>query len=48
MHWRRVQLALAVGTALRRLLLVSGTHKWNAWVRDYTALLERVISPPRY
>lgn len=24
---------------IRRLLMVRGTHKWNAWVRDVTAML---------
>jgi hypothetical protein len=26
---------------IRRLLMIKGTHKWNAWVRDVTARLER-------
>lgn len=25
---------------IRRALLISGSWKWNAWVRDYTAKLE--------
>ena len=28
---------------LRKALLIKGSWKWNAWVRDYTALLERKI-----
>ena len=28
-----------IGTA-RRFLLIKGSHKWNAWVRDWTAMLE--------
>jgi hypothetical protein len=28
-----------IGT-IRRLLLVPGTWRWNAWVRDITARLE--------
>jgi len=31
MHW---------AIRLRKRLLVRGTHKWNAWVRDITAWLE--------
>ena len=26
--------------AIRRALFIKGTHKWNAWVRDFTARLE--------
>jgi len=29
-----------IGT-VRRALLVPGTHRWNMWVRDTTAWLER-------
>jgi len=25
---------------IRRFFLISGTHRWNAWVRDVTARLE--------
>ena len=32
MHW---------SIRLRKRLLVKGNHKWNAWVRDITAWLER-------
>ncbi len=32
MHW---------STRLRLLLLIPGSWKWNAWVRDMTAGLER-------
>ena len=31
-----------IGT-IRRLLLIRGEHKWNAWVRDGTAKLEGTI-----
>jgi len=24
---------------IRRLLMVPGTHRWNAWIRDITARL---------
>ena len=30
---------------LRLALLVPGTHKWNAWVRDCTAWLEKPYTP---
>ena len=26
---------------LRKVLLIKGSWKWNAWVRDFTAWLER-------
>ena len=26
--------------SIRRKLMIQGTHKWNAWVRDITAKLE--------
>ena len=36
--------ALAHGVSwpirLRLLLIVPGSHRWNAWVRDWTARLE--------
>lgn len=32
MHW---------AIRLRRRLLIPGTHRWNAWVRDATAALEQ-------
>jgi len=25
---------------VRRFFFVQGNHKWNAWVRDFTAFLE--------
>ena len=28
---------------LRKRLLINGSWKWNAWVRDYTAKLESSI-----
>jgi len=27
---------------LRKRLLIRGSHRWNAWVRDWTAKLERL------
>lgn len=29
---------------LRLKLLISGTHRWNGWVRDITAKMERWVS----
>jgi len=26
---------------VRRRLMFGGSHKWNAWVRDFTAVCER-------
>lgn len=36
MHW---------AIRLRKRLLIPGTWKWNAWVRDWTAWLEFHFTP---